>query len=285
MVNSIILGKLKSGVVPWKKLWKSKIGLPPISLSTGKTYNGINQILISCLAERYSDSPFFLTYKQALERGGYIRSGEKGFPVVYYKHLDYDDSDNKEVHPHFALRYFTVFNLEQCDNVKLRDTEKEILESNQVTENQFSPIEKAESILSSYFELPKIKFNSSFNPLYNFKTDVIKMTPLPQFDNPEEYYSTLFHEVIHSTGHSSRLNRFLGNRTDSEIAIEELTGEIGSAYLSHDAGILDNVVDNNSAYVDYWYKRINENAKLFTSATSRAEKAYNYIQSHSLVSV
>ncbi|OQY37378.1 MAG: hypothetical protein B6229_08525, partial [Spirochaetaceae bacterium 4572_7] len=135
----------------------------------------------------------------------------------------------------------------------------------------------------SYYEMPKLDIKPSYNPVYNITKDTIRMPPLEQFESSEEYYATLFHELIHSTGHNTRLNRLTGGRKGEEKAIEELVGEIGSAYLSFDSNILDKVVDNNAAYIDYWIERIDKNPRLFISATSKAEKAYSFIQSHSVL--
>ncbi|QEN03334.1 DUF1738 domain-containing protein [Thiospirochaeta perfilievii] len=285
MLNKIILDKLKEGVVPWKKLWKSKQGLPPISLTTGKVYSGINQIILSCLAMKYTENPFFLTYKQAEERGGYIKKREKGFPVVFFKMIDAkvdeEDKEKDKKKSRFVLRYFTVFNLDQCEDIKLSKKEIELLQSKEIEQKEFSPLERAENLLRNYKEMPDIQINVFSNPAYYRMFDVIKLPPKGQFETVEEFYSTWFHELIHSTGHKSRLDRLTNEDSIEFRAVEELIAEIGSAYLSYEAGIINEVVDNNSAYIDSWYKKISENSRLFTTATSKAEKAYKFVMDHS----
>ncbi|MGL1892187.1 MAG: zincin-like metallopeptidase domain-containing protein [Spirochaetaceae bacterium] len=281
MVNKIITDKLKEGVIPWQKLWKSQQGLPPMSLSSGRVYSGINQILLSCLAMQYDTSPYFLTYKQADARGGYIKKGEKGFPVVFFKRIDNEEDEDKK--PYFILRYYTVFHLDQCEDIKLTTKEQIILNSLELEQREFVPLERAEEILRNYSEMPDVSTGVSYNPLYYPKADLIKLPPKGQFETVEEFYSTWFHELIHSTGHSSRLDRLTIEDNIEFRSVEELIAEIGSAYLSYDAGIIKDVVDNNSAYIGYWLKKIKENSRLFTSATSKAEKAYKYVIDHSVI--
>lgn len=290
MINEIILEKLSQGVIPWQKMWKSERGLPAISLSTGRPYNGINQILLSCLATESGSSPYFLTYKQALARGGFIRSGEKGFPIFFFKKIEKADDEKKDTEKpeddkkssHFILRYYTVFNLEQCEDVTLSDSEVKLLSSLETELKVFPSDLKAEGILKSYYEMPMTNICSTNNPSYNYMTDLLRMPRIGQFETAEEYYVSYFHEVIHSTGHHSRLNRFSKERTDKQKAIEELVGEIGSVYFAYEAGIENEVLDNNTAYINYWMNRIEENSHLFTTATSKAEKACKFILDHSL---
>jgi antirestriction protein ArdC len=290
MINKIILEKLDEGVIPWQKMWKSESGLPAISLSTGKVYNGINQILLSCLATNNGASPYFLTYKQALTRGGHIISGESGYPIFFFKKIEQKDdekeetekSDDTEASPRFILRYYTVFNLEQCNDVKLSEKEEKLLKSMERELNAFPPDLRAEGILKSYYEMPKINISSVNNPSYSSGKDLIRMPRIGQFETVEEYYVSFFHEMIHSTGHDSRMNRLVKNRTDKQRAVEELIAEIGSVYLSYEAGMENQIIDNSTAYINYWKNKIKENSRLFTTATSKAEKACQFILDHSL---
>lgn len=287
MVNKIITDKLKEGVVPWKKLWTTKQGLLPMSLTTGKVYNGINRLILSCVAMEYDNSPYFLTYKQAVARGGCIRKGEKGFPIFFFKMLEpkkSKDEKEKDDKPTFVLQYYKVFNLEQCDNVTLTDKEQIVMNSKLLQLSDHIPLERAESMLSGYSEMPDISIDTSYNPIYISSEDLIKLPPKGQFETVEEFYSTWFHELIHSTGHSSRLDRLSDYKKQDFKPVEELTAEIGSTYLSHDAGIISDVVDNNAAYIDFWLKQIEGNSRLFTTATARAEKAYKYVLDHSIES-
>lgn len=286
MVNKVISQKLMEGVVPWKKLWKSKGGLPAISLNSGKPYSGVNQILLTCLADKFNESPYFLTYKQAVARGGYIKAGEKGFHVVFFKKTEEAEEHEKEDEDHkakFILRYYTIFNLEQCENISLTAKENQLLKSMEVVPNNNKPNKRAERLLNSYYKLPDVVIKTSYSPLYNFKQDYIHMPPIEQFETPEEYYASLFHEVIHSTGHETRLKRHLENKSIQNKCVEELIAEIGSAYLSYETGIVDKVIDNNASYINYWLDKININKRLFVTATSRAEKAYKFIKEHTVI--
>ena len=289
MINSVILEKLEEGVVPWRKMWRSKSGLPAISLTTGKVYNGINQILLYCLAHRYNATPYFLTYKQALTRGGHVKPGEKGFPVFFFKKIEeqenrYSKRENGEdesTSSRFILRYFTVFNLEQCEDISLSVPEERLLETMEVSLNEHDPIEGARNLLKNYFEMPLVDSSSGNEPAYNWKKDRILMPLIGQFETAEEYYVSFFHELAHSTGHETRLDRFSKDRSKYRIVLEELVGEITAVYLAEEAGISDAILDNSAGYINYWKNQIEGNSRLFTSATSLAEKACRFVLDHS----
>jgi len=290
MINSIILEKLEEGVVPWRKMWRSKSGLPAISLTTGKVYNGINQILLYCLAHRYNTTPYFLTYKQALARGGHVKSGEKGFPVFFFKKIEEQNShssrDEKKMEEEstsskFILRFFTVFNLEQCEDISLSIPEERLLESMEVSLKELDPIEEARNLLKNYFEMPQVDTATGNEPAYNWKKDRIYMPLIGQFETAEEYYVSFFHELAHSTGHESRLDRFSRDKSKYQLALEELVGEITAVYLAEEAGISDAILDNSAGYINYWKNQIEGNSRLFTSATSLAEKACRFVLDHS----
>lgn len=290
MINKIIMEKLKAGVIPWQKMWRSESGLPAISLTTGKPYNGINQILLNCVAGEFNKSPYFLTYNQARKRGVFVKTQQKGFPVFFFKKIEgtdnettkNDKSEKEGKSSRFILRYYTVFNLDQCDEIRLSDSEKKLLSSMEKELKYFPPNIRAEGILKSYYERPQVNSSPENNPSYNLSKDLIRMPLIGQFETAEEYYVSFFHELIHSTGHPSRQNRFSGKKTEKQTAVEELIGEIGSVYLAYEAGIEDCVIDNSAAYIKYWRKRIEEDGRLFTSATSKAEKACRFILDHSL---
>jgi antirestriction protein ArdC len=289
MVNSIILQKLEEGVIPWKKMWRSETGLPAMSLTTGKMYNGINQIILYCLASQHNTSPYFLTYKQALSRGGHVKPGEKGAPVFFFKRIDEEDTQpgkstdksDESASPRFILRYFTVFNLDQCEGISLTETEQQLLSLKEVEMKNHDPVSSAQSILDNYYEMPKVYLKAQYNPSYSPDEDRIFMPLIGQFETAEEYYISFFHELAHSTGHSTRLDRFGGKRTKYQTALEELIGEITAVYLAEESGIRDAIIDNSAGYIDYWKKQITDNSRLFTTATSQAEKAWRYVMDHS----
>lgn len=166
------------------------------------------------------------------------------------------------------LRYYTVFNLEQT-TIPIPEPE-----------NDFEPVAMAEKIVA---EMPKpqhITFTLAGEATYNVRSDLVTMPPRDTFDGPDYFYSTLFHELTHSTGHVSRLCRFeagvemrFGNDLYSE---EELVAEIGSCFLRSESGI-EGAFDNSASYINSWLSRLKDNRQILVRAASRAEKAVNFI--------
>lgn len=224
-------------------------------------------------------SPYFLTYKQAKLCGGNIRKGEKGVPVIYFnvKKKETNQAGDTVKDGYAFMKYYTVFNLDQAENIN-PDKIPFIPESEKL---EFNPIEQAETIVKGYIGKPEIeqkKNQACYYPIL----DKINMPLEEYFHSNEEYYSTLFHEMVHSTGHKKRLNRpeivesnFFGS---SDYSKEELVAELGAAYLCSKAGI-DNTLENSAAYIQSWLRRLKskDNIKWIIEAGSKAQKAVNYI--------
>jgi len=225
------------------------------------------------------ESPYFLTLKQANACGGMIKEGSKGFPVIYF------NVKGKEVNPAgqtvkegFAfMRYYTVFNLSQTENIN-PDKIPFIPESEEL---EFNPIKEAEKIVDGYIGKPSIEQKKNQACYYPF-LDKINMPLEEYFKSNEGWYSTLFHEMVHSTGHKKRLNRpeimesnFFGSIDYSK---EELVAELGAAFLCSKAGI-DNTLENSAAYIQSWLRRLRskDNVKWIVQAGSKAQQAVNYI--------
>ncbi|MBR3379284.1 MAG: hypothetical protein IKG72_04010 [Bacillus sp. (in: Bacteria)] len=115
---------------------------------------------------------------------------------------------------------------------------------------------------------------------YSPTTDTVTMPMPEQFKNNEEYYSTLFHELTHSTGHQKRLNRITKNAAfgDESYSAEELVAEIGSASILATLGIEnDKTIRNSTAYIQNWLKALRNDKHLIITASARAEKAIKLI--------
>lgn len=268
VITERIIAQLESGTVPWCKPWHGQEGMPK-NLSSGKPYRGINVFLLHCLAY---ESPYFLTFKQAKAKGGHVLKGEKGCPVIFWKWLDVEDRETKESQRVPLLRYYTVFNVAQTDGIEAPALD--------LPEREHSPIEAAEQIVNQMQHAPEIRHGhngASYGPL----DDVVRMPRPEVFDNGERYYSTLFHELTHSTGHSSRLDRNL----DTELAAfgspdysrEELVAEMGAAFLCGEAGVLDTSIDQSAAYIDGWLHKLRNDRKLVVTAAAQAQKAADYV--------
>lgn len=263
VITDQITAKLAAGVCPWRMPW-AKLGTSPRSIR-GRKYTGCNYFLLSMLG--FAD-PTFLTYKQAQAIGGNVKKGEKGFPVIFWKFIETVEDGVKTTIP--MLRYFTVFNVSQCEGIKY--TAPVVPEK-----PEFQGIEAAEKIAAG-FNGPSVSFGGD-RACYRKDADAVTVPNKAQFETEGEFYSTLFHELGHSTGHPSRLNRKeLGSGCfgSMDYSLEELTAELTASFLCAEAGI-DGTLDNSAAYIGSWLKKLNEDPKCFVSAAGKAQKAANMI--------
>ncbi len=204
IVTDKIINLLESGVVSWRRPWTST-GLPR-NLVSKKPYRGINHFLLS--ASKYV-SPFWLTMRQANELGGHIRKGEESTVVVFWKvddakqsteELDSSETDGK-THRRFLLRYYRVFNLEQCE------LPQAVLDKlPKVETHEHEPIEAAERIIAGMPNPPEIQHAGS-KAFYSPIIDRITLPPRELFTSAEEFYATAMHETVHSSGSKKRLAR------------------------------------------------------------------------------
>jgi antirestriction protein ArdC len=259
IVTDKIVSMLEAGVMPWRKPWSS-VGLPR-NLVTKKPYRGINHFLLT--ASKYV-SPFWLTFKQANELGGSVRWGEQSTLIIFWK-IDQKEgaaleSGDEETQRRFLLRYYRAFNLEQCDL-----SQNVVDKLPKVETHQHDPIDEAELIVANMPQRPRLETAGS-KAFYSSLTDRMTMPARELFTTAEEYYATLLHELVHSTGHSARLAREtiieaapFGSATYSK---EELCAEMGSAFLYAEAGISSAVIENQAAYIAGWLRKLREDRKL-----------------------
>ena len=278
IVTDKIVNLLEQGVVPWRRPWTSA-GLPR-NLVSKKSYRGINHFLLS--ASKYV-SPLWLTMRQANELGGHIRKGEESTAVVFWKidnvKLSTEDRDNEEsdekTRRRFLLRYYRVWNLEQCELPQAMLDKLPKIEM-----HEHDPIEAAERIIAAMPNPPEIQHAGS-KAFYSPITDRITLPPRELFISIEEQMATTYHEMSHATGHPKRLNR----ESIAEAApfgspiyaAEELVAEMSAAYLCAEAGISPAVIENQAAYVAGWLKKLREDRKLVVHAAAQAQKATDYI--------
>lgn len=272
IITERILQELAAGVIPWKKPWKST-GMPR-NLTTKKAYRGMN---VFTLGMAGYGSPFWATFKQVGDLGGSVRKGEKSLPVVFWNWKETEEIDpatgkNKKIP---FLRYYSVWNLEQCEGI---DPAK--IPTLEPMPEGFDPIEAAEGIVEGMPNRPPINFKGD-QAAYYPALDVVLMPKKEKFFSAEEYYSTLLHELSHSTGAKNRLNRpgitdF--DRWGSErYSKEELVAEFASAMLCGVAGIEQATIQNSAAYIAGWSKKLAEEPKLLICAAAAAQKAVDYI--------
>jgi antirestriction protein ArdC len=276
IITDRILEKMQGGQLPWQKPWHD-LGAPRNYL-TGREYTGVNSFVLHFLNE---GKPLFLTFKQAEQLGGKIRKGAKGFPIIYYnvteKEKEVAENEQGEKERRHFVRYSTVFSIDDVEGLHL------ILPEGM--DSQHEPLEAAEALVMSWEDRPGMTHLDQ-RAYYVPAMDYVNMPAFGSFINAESYYKTLFHELVHSTGHVKRLNRpDLANNMAVKgaegYAREELTAELGAAYLAGVIGINTEATEENSAaYLQYWMNVLKADNKLFFQAGSNAQKAVNLILGH-----
>uniref|UniRef100_A0A6M3LJW1 DUF1738 domain-containing protein n=1 Tax=viral metagenome TaxID=1070528 RepID=A0A6M3LJW1_9ZZZZ len=275
IITDRIIDKLKSGVIPWQKPWSGDY--TPVNIASHKPYRGINVLLLNSMG---FSSPYWLTFKQAAEISGNVRKGEKGTPVIFWKWLqkkDEDQASEEEITKQIPfLRYYTVFNIDQCEN--LPESARPKTETPTI---DFNPIEKCEQIVADMPNRPKIDHIQQ-RACYYPGEDRVNMPKPETFMNEPAYYATLFHELTHSTSHPSRLARRktveeyrpFGSQSYSK---EELIAEMGASFLCGEAHIENATIDNSTAYVQSWLEILHNDKKMVIIAAAQAQKAAEYI--------
>jgi antirestriction protein ArdC len=274
-ITDKIMEELERGCVPWHKPWKSPDGVRvPTNYASKKPYRGVNTFLLAVSRFRAGyESNYWLTFKQIQALGGNVK-GQHSEMVVFWKLLEKPAKnptagDDMDYIP--MLRYYRVFNLDQVTGIK-----KPSLENL----TSFQPIEEAEEVAARYQEQIEVIHGGS-RAYYQPSDDWIRMPEKETFDGPEEYYSTLFHEFTHSTGHKTRLNRpgileahYFGDEIYSK---EELIAEMGAAMLSGVVGIENRTIKNSASYIQSWLGQLRDDQKLVVHAAAAAQKAADFI--------
>ena len=267
IVTDRILAALEAGTVPWKKTWKGDADAPANFISR-KPYRGINAFI---LAVAGFESNYWLTYRQAAGLGGNVKRGENGFPVVFWKFLDGKELDAKGNPKRIPLlRYYTVFNLAQTEGIAIPARAAGVA---------FNPIEAAEAIVAGMPQKPEIRHGQG-RAFYRPSEDFVGMPSRESFSAPEAYYSTLFHELAHSTGHVSRLNREGISKLEmfgsDSYGREELIAEMSAAFVGNSIG-LESTFENSAAYLAGWIKTLREDNRAVVVAAGAASKAAKWI--------
>lgn len=271
IVTQRILKLLEQGIVPWHKQWSSPNGFPR-NLTTLKAYRGCNVWILG--AQKYEHS-LWATYKQIQVLGGHVRSGQRASPVVFWSMLDGEDAQGKEKKIPL-LRYYSVFNVAQCEGIP----EKHIPKFPPLNPN-YKPLDGAVRIVEGMPKRPPIEHGHG-QAAYYPTLDTVRMPDPQRFESAESYHSVLFHELIHSTGHKSRIGRdgitngaaTFGSATYGK---EELVAEMGAAFLCGQCGIEGGTVENSAAYLDGWIRAIKGDARLIVTAAAAAQKAADFI--------
>lgn len=272
MITERLIERIRSsGTLPWKKPWSSP-DLMPRNLISNKPYRGVNAFLLYMMGY---DSPCWLTMKQVNTLGGKVRKGERSTPVVFWKIFEDDETDEPDgkTKRYAMLRYYRVFNTVQCEGLKRKNMALTATETP-------SDRSTASKVIRGMPDKPEIKFGYK-RASYNRVSDQVKMPMKVRFESADEFYATLFHELAHSTGHSSRLNRkwlVEGKGFGSDpYCHEELVAEMTSGFLCGHCGILNQVEANSAAYLKHWIDKLEAEPSLLLKAGSQAQKAFDYI--------
>lgn len=267
IITDKIIEQLEHGTVPWRKPW-ADAGIPT-NLASKRPYRGINLMLLAMLGYEYN---VFLTSKQLKDIGGSIKPDEKPHLVVFYNYTEKEaEDDETETKKRSLLRYYTVFNVAQCDNIpeKLIPT----------FTRDIKPIVACERALEGMPKKPKLQHKEQ-RAYYDPLKDLVNMPKMQSFESSDAYYSTLFHELVHSTGHHSRINRQglieMSEFGSDPYSLEELVAEIGSCYLQSHVGITDEL-EQSTAYIQGWLSALKNDRRFIFTASTAAQKAVDYI--------
>ena len=261
IITDRIVAELEQGIIPWQKPWIASGNA--VSRATGKPYSLLNQMILGRGGE-------YLTFAQCQKEGGKIRKGEKSQMVVFWKFIEQEDEETCEKKQVPFLRYYNVFHIDQCEGL----TAKHMPELPATAK----PDETAENMIAAYAKRSGVRIvnQEGDRAFYRPSNDTVVLPLLAQFAETAEYYSTAFHELTHSTGHSTRLNRldktaFFGSEAYSK---EELIAEIGASALVNHAGLeTATSFRNSAAYIQNWLKVLRDDKRFIVSAAGKAEKA------------
>jgi len=267
IITNEIIESLSKEIIPWQKPWNS---IAPKNIVTNREYSGFNKLYLGTLPYKF---PYFATFKQVKAKGGSIKKGAKSEICIFWniKERQVENKNGKiETKKFPLLRYFKVFNVEYIEGIEF---DKELFETNEIENNEI-----ADNIINNYLDNESIEIKNGSNASYNPVSDFITMPSKEIFTSRSGYYSTLFHEMAHSTGHKNRLNRLEATKFGTEkYAKEELVAEITSCFLCGKTGMKKESIENTKAYCQSWIKALKDDKNMIISAAGMAEKAENFI--------
>jgi antirestriction protein ArdC len=264
--------------MPWHRSGASIIR--PVNVASRNAYRGINTVALWAAADACGfPHGLWGTYRQWQDRGAHVRKGEKSSLIIFYKQFDADDqaeqsgSAQSNQDHRFIARASHVFNVAQVDGYVANEPD--------MSSDRIDPSLAAESFIESTGANISVGGERAY---YNIQSDSITMPDRCRFvatktsTATEGWYSTLLHELVHYSGAAHRLNRTFGERFgDDAYAMEEMTAELGAAFLCGDLGITAEPRPDHAAYVDHWLRIIKGDRKAIFTAASAANKAAEYL--------
>jgi antirestriction protein ArdC len=273
----------KDEILPWHKPWNGSV-LPPTNIISKKLYKGYNSFFLGSTG--FSNS-YWGTFNQINKMKGKVNKGEKGYPIIFwsdtYQKYAVDNKTGKKEKitvkmDRPLLKYYTIFNMQQTD---LEDQFKTDAEP----QIEFKPLSEVDKVIEQACSLGKVAKirNGEARAYYSPIDDIINLPEKNLFCSLEEYYCTLFHECVHSTGHKDRLNRL----TDSSIlddghrggySKEELVAELGAAFLMRLFGVeRKETFYNSAAYLKEWLSALRDNPDWIVWAANRGQQSMKYM--------
>lgn len=270
-ITDKIVAQIEADPGQWKMPWSSKDG--PIHMphsADGRYYRGVNVLVLWCAAmDKGYQSPVWATYKQWAKHGCQVRRGEKSEMVVFWKQVDYQNDEGDD-ESRVVARAFFVFNSSQVDGWTDPAANDHVVE-------EVQHIKVCQDYFTSVGASLKIGGGRAF---YSPNQDFIGIPKPADFKTMHDYYSTLGHEHIHWTGHTSRLDRELNtSRFGNEAyAFEELVAELGSAFLCSRLALENEPRLDHAQYLNSWLRVLKDDKKAIFTAASKAQKAIDYLE-------
>jgi len=276
-ITNKIVEEIERGALPWLKPWTGASGPAhsvPVNATSGKRYSGVNVLMAWAHCAATGTRARMITYKQAADAGGHVRKGEHGATVIkvgtYTKSVTNPVGDTVEEDRTF-LKAFTVFSVDQCDGLPA-DIMGEAVKSAAVQEHERN--ERVDAFAAATGAT--ILHNGGDRAYYSVSLDHIQLPEKAQFASANQYYATLCHEMVHWSGHASRLARTFGKRFgDNAYAAEELVAEMGAAFACAELGIVGEL--RHAGYIDNWLRALKSDKRILMASASAASKAADYL--------
>ncbi|MGG1916082.1 zincin-like metallopeptidase domain-containing protein [Priestia megaterium] len=256
------------GTAPWRKPWKGGV---PRNFISKKPYRGVNLLML--------DGGSYLTFKQITDLQKKnpevkLKKGSKSEIVVFWKFPDKEEEKENDDEEKYGpiFKYYRVFHISNVEGLV-----------DDVFNFDHVPNEQGEKLIEAYKKEVRIDvLEGSDRAYYTPALDRISVPALSHYEQPEEFYSTTFHEMVHSTGHKKRLDRFDENESTAfgseSYSKEELVAEIGANMILATLGIeCKSQQENSISYLYGWLSAIKKDPKLIVSAAQKAQKASDYI--------
>jgi antirestriction protein ArdC len=278
-ITDQIVCELEKGVRPWLKPWNAEHAAGRITRplrGNGIPYRGINVLMLwSAAMEKGYAAPVWMTFKQTREFKANVRTGEHGSLVVYADKIIRTEADTvtgeqaeREIP---FMKGYTVFNVEQIDGLPEHFYTK--------PEPRIDTVQRIDRVEAFFADTGATVRHGGTMAYYNVSQDFVQMPLFEAFRDAESFYSTLAHETVHWTRHSSRLDRDFGRKRfgDEGYAMEELVAELGSAFLSADLDLTPELRGDHGSYIASWIKVLKDDKRAIFTAASHAQRAADFL--------